>query len=74
METHPWFVVSASETFFFIPLTTKVFTKEQGKPGATFPQGKAEPEVATQLSNGFTFSVEKVSNVSFLWFGAQPAV
>lgn len=65
METHPWFVVSASETFF-IPLTTKVFTKEEGKPGATFPQGKAEPEVATQLSNGFTFSVEKASNVNFL--------
>ena len=50
VETHPWVVVSASETFF-IPLTTKVFTKEQGKPGATFPQGKAEPEVATWLSN-----------------------
>ena len=65
METHPWFVVSASETFF-IPLTTKVFTKEEGKPGATFPQGKAEPEVATQLSNGITFSVEKASNVNFL--------
>ena len=65
METHPWFVVSASETFF-IPLTTKVFTIEEGKPGATFPQGKAEPEVATQLSNGFTFSVEKASNVNFL--------
>lgn len=51
METHPWFVVSASETFFFIPLTTEVFTEEQGKPGATFPQGKAEPVAATWLSN-----------------------
>lgn len=44
-----WSVLPRLSSLF--PLTTEVFTEEQGKPGATFPQGKAEPVAATWLSN-----------------------
>lgn len=48
-ETHACFVVSASQTFSFIPITIKVFTKKNRTNWA--PQGKGEPGIDIWLSN-----------------------